>query len=161
MSKTDKKRIAAQSIPENPVQLMCTEPSKKTSADSLKKDGHTCNSEREFEDIFYVSGSDCFWLVKKGAFKKIKEATALFEAKVLKKEGTNRLIAMSDPQFQVDDLFLTPSYATFLAQKSPEDKKLWDSYQEKIAALKQQDLALSDAGRDHTLLMKFEQPDRL
>ena len=144
MSKTDKKRIAAQSIPENPVQLMCTEPSKKTSADSLKKDGHTCNSEREFEDIFYVSGSDCFWLVKKGAFKKIKEATALFEAKVLKKEGTNRLIAMSDPQFQVDDLFLTPSYATFLAQKSPEDKKLWDSYQEKIAALKQQDLALSD-----------------
>ena len=143
MSESDKKRIAAQSIVENPVQLMCTEPAKKASADSLKKDVHTCNSEREFEDIFYVSGSDCFWLVKKEAFKKIKEATTLFDAKVLKKEGTKRLIAMSDPLFQVDDLFLMPSYATFLAQKSPEDKKLWDSYQEKLAALDAQDRSLS------------------
>ncbi|MCX7129094.1 hypothetical protein [Aeromonas sp.] len=40
-------------------------------------------SAKEFEDIFYVSGSNCFWLVEKKAFKKIKMVVSEFEAKVL------------------------------------------------------------------------------
>ncbi|MDO2953873.1 hypothetical protein [Aeromonas simiae] len=81
-------------------------------------------SAKEFEDIFYVSGSNCFWLVEKKAFKKIKMVVSEFESKVL--GSSSKLQALAAQGIQLDSLMISPTAYSFL---TPAQQQEWNSIQ--------------------------------
>ncbi|WP_421243480.1 hypothetical protein [Aeromonas enteropelogenes] len=112
-----------------PIVLECAQPVEAIPADSFAKAAHPCQP-KEFKDIFYVSGSNCFWLVPEKAFKKIKQAVQIFESKVLK--ASNKLAALSLQDIQLDSLMVSPSFTHFF---TPEQKAEWQQLQHKMQFL--------------------------
>lgn len=113
---------------DDPLLLHSAEPMEPTPADSFAKAAHPCQA-KEFKDIFYVSGSNCFWLVPEKAFKKIKHAVTIFETKVLK--ASNKLAALSLQDIQLDSLMVSPSVSHFF---TPEQQAEWQQLEAKVRA---------------------------
>jgi flagellar biosynthesis/type III secretory pathway protein FliH len=94
---------------------------KTCTGENFSSDTHVCNSEKEYDDIFYVTGSNCFWLTKEKATKVINQAVAEFKNKIFAvSEGKDAIPLLSEKGI---DMFVSLSPANFLEEK---DKARWN-----------------------------------
>lgn len=103
-----------------PIQL--PESKQKTcSGENFGGEPHTCNSKNEYEDILYVTGSDCFWLVSEKSAKLINQAVSDFKKKVFTVSTGGEMI----PKLAEAgcDLFISINPAVFL---EGQDKSRWE-----------------------------------
>lgn len=102
-----------------PIQL--PESKQKTcSGENFGGESHTCNSQNEYEDIFYVTGSNCFWLVSEKSAKIVNQAVSDFKKKVFTvSSGGEMLPKLAEAGC---DLFISMNPSVFLEGK---DKSRW------------------------------------